>query len=107
MPIPKAKRSSTRHLDSVYANDVVGYHATTAEDLTLYEWCFTSVAPRRLRADGPAEPRRGAFYQRIEAAQSLVRVILPGDILAEEVMVCEPVSCCMELTGLWATRLLA
>ena len=47
-----------RHLHSVFANDVADYHATTAEDLTLYEWCFTAVAPRRLRADGPADPGR-------------------------------------------------
>ena len=26
-----------RHLDSVFANDVAEYHATTTEDLTLYE----------------------------------------------------------------------
>ena len=43
-----------RHLDSVFANDVAEYHATTDEDLTLYEWCFTAVAPRRLRADNAA-----------------------------------------------------
>ena len=30
-----------RHLDSVFANDVANYHATTAEDLTLYEWFVT------------------------------------------------------------------
>lgn len=27
-----------RHPDSVFANDVADYHATTAHDLTLYEW---------------------------------------------------------------------
>ena len=42
-----------RHRDSVFANDVAEYHATTDENLTLYEWSFTAVAPRRLRADGP------------------------------------------------------
>ena len=46
-----------RHLDSVFANDVADYHATTGEDLTLYEWCFTAVAPRRLCAHGPDQPR--------------------------------------------------
>jgi ketosteroid isomerase-like protein len=30
-----------RHLDSVFANDVAAYHATTGEDLTLYEWFVT------------------------------------------------------------------
>ena len=30
-----------RHLDAVFANHVVEYHATTAEDLTLYEWFVT------------------------------------------------------------------
>jgi len=30
-----------RHLDSVFANDVADYHATTAEDLTPYEWFIT------------------------------------------------------------------
>ena len=30
-----------RHLDSVFANDVADYHATTAEDLSLYEWFVT------------------------------------------------------------------
>ena len=52
-----------RHLDSVFANDVADYHATTDENLTLYEWCFTAVAPRRLRADGP-----GQACTRIEAS---------------------------------------
>jgi hypothetical protein len=47
-----------RHLDSVFANDVAEYHTTTAEDLTLYEWCFTPVAPRRVRADDPDQPHR-------------------------------------------------
>ena len=44
-----------RHLNSVFANDVADCHATTAEDLTLYEWCFTPVAPRWLRTDGSAD----------------------------------------------------
>ena len=44
-----------RHLDSVFSNDVAEYHTTTAEDLTLYEWCFTPVAPRWLRTDGSAD----------------------------------------------------
>ena len=30
-----------RHLDSVFANDVTDYQATTAEELTLYEWFVT------------------------------------------------------------------
>ena len=30
-----------RHLDSVFANDVADYHATTDENLTLYEWFVT------------------------------------------------------------------
>ncbi len=41
------------HLDSIFANNLAEYHVTTAEDLTLYEWCFTAVAPHRLHADGP------------------------------------------------------
>ena len=44
-----------RHLDSVFANDVADYQATTGEDLTLYEWYFTTVALRRLRAGSPAD----------------------------------------------------
>ena len=47
-----------RHLDSVFANNLAEYHASTAEDLTLYEWCFTAVAPRWLRADDPADVGR-------------------------------------------------
>jgi ketosteroid isomerase-like protein len=30
-----------RHLDSIQENDVDTYHATTADDLTLYEWWVT------------------------------------------------------------------
>ena len=30
-----------RHLQSVRENDLETYHATTAEDLTLYEWWVT------------------------------------------------------------------
>ena len=34
-----------RHLNAVYQNDLQDYHATTGEDLTLYEWWVT---PHRL-----------------------------------------------------------
>lgn len=34
-----------RHLESIYDNDIETYHATTSEDLTLYEWWVT---PHRL-----------------------------------------------------------
>ncbi len=34
-----------RHLNAIYQNDIQGYHATTAEDLSLYEWWVT---PHRL-----------------------------------------------------------
>ncbi|MGB7115390.1 MAG: nuclear transport factor 2 family protein [Anaerolineales bacterium] len=34
-----------RHLQSIYDNDIETYHATTSEDLTLYEWWVT---PHRL-----------------------------------------------------------
>jgi hypothetical protein len=34
-----------RHLDGIRANDLQAYHATTSEDLTLYEWWVT---PHRL-----------------------------------------------------------
>ena len=30
-----------RHLQAVQENDLAAYHATTAEDLTLYEWWVT------------------------------------------------------------------
>ena len=33
------------HLQSIYNNDIQTYHATTSEDLTLYEWWIT---PHRL-----------------------------------------------------------
>lgn len=33
------------HLNAIYQNDVQTYHATTGEDLTLYEWWVT---PHRL-----------------------------------------------------------
>ena len=33
------------HLNSIYNNDIPTYHATTSEDLTLYEWWVT---PHRL-----------------------------------------------------------
>jgi len=33
------------HLQSIYDNDIETYHATTSEDLTLYEWWVT---PHRL-----------------------------------------------------------
>lgn len=31
----------TRHLQSIIDNDIETYHATTSEDLTLYEWFVT------------------------------------------------------------------
>ncbi len=31
----------SRHLKAVQENDMAGYHETTAEDLTLYEWWVT------------------------------------------------------------------
>jgi hypothetical protein len=34
-----------RHLNAIYQNDIQTYHATTAEDLSLYEWWVT---PHRL-----------------------------------------------------------
>ena len=34
-----------RHLNAIYQNDIQGYHATTGEDFTLYEWWVT---PHRL-----------------------------------------------------------
>lgn len=34
-----------RHMESILTNDLDGYHATTSEDLTLYEWWVT---PHRL-----------------------------------------------------------
>lgn len=34
-----------RHLQSIQENDLAAYHATTSEDLTLYEWWVT---PHRL-----------------------------------------------------------
>lgn len=33
------------HLESIFAADVAGYHATTVDDLTLYEW---HVTPHRI-----------------------------------------------------------
>jgi len=47
-----------RHLDSVFANDVAGYHATTAEDLTLYGWSF-APGTTGLRTDDSDQPCRG------------------------------------------------
>lgn len=54
-----------RHMESILANDLDGYHATTSEDLTLYEWWVT---PHRL--DGipfhdfmmAENARRGAVF---------------------------------------------
>jgi hypothetical protein len=54
-----------KHLQSIQENDLEGYHATTAEDLTLYEWWVT---PHRL--DGlpfhdfmlSENSRRGAVF---------------------------------------------
>jgi hypothetical protein len=33
------------HLESIFANDTAGYHATTVDDLSLYEWYVT---PQRI-----------------------------------------------------------
>jgi hypothetical protein len=54
-----------RHLNAIYQNDIQTYHATTAEDLSLYEWWVT---PHRL--DGlpfhdfmmTENARRGAVF---------------------------------------------
>jgi ketosteroid isomerase-like protein len=42
---PEVLEFLLRHLNAIYQNDVQAYHATTAEDLTLYEWWVT---PHRL-----------------------------------------------------------
>ena len=34
-----------QHLNAIYQNDLQSYHATTSEELTLYEWWVT---PHRL-----------------------------------------------------------
>ncbi len=34
-----------RHLQAIHENDIASYHATTSDDLTLYEWWVT---PHRL-----------------------------------------------------------
>jgi hypothetical protein len=54
-----------RHLNAIYQNDIQTYHATTGDDLTLYEWW---VIPHRL--DGlpfhdfmmAENARRGAVF---------------------------------------------
>ena len=56
-----------RHLDSVFSNDVAEYHATTPEDLSLYEWCLAAVAPRWVRADESNQSGRGAVAYNGEA----------------------------------------
>ena len=42
---PEVHAFLLRHLQAIFANDIEGYHATTSEDLTLYEWWVT---PHRL-----------------------------------------------------------
>jgi hypothetical protein len=42
---PEVHEFLLRHLQSIYENDNETYHATTSEDLTLYEWWVT---PHRL-----------------------------------------------------------
>ena len=67
-----------RHLDSVFANDVADYHATTSDELTLYEWCITAVAPRRPRADDLAGAGRRAMrlgWRPAEDRRKSVRLI--------------------------------
>lgn len=62
---PEVHEFLLRHLNAVYQNDVQTYHATTAEDLSLYEWWVT---PHRL--DGlpfhdfmmTESARRGAVF---------------------------------------------
>jgi hypothetical protein len=62
---PEVMEFLLRHLSAVYQNDIQTYHATTAEDLSLYEWWVT---PHRL--DGlpfhdfmmTENARRGAVF---------------------------------------------
>jgi hypothetical protein len=42
---PEVKNFLLKHLQSIFENDIQAYHATTSEDLTLYEWWVT---PHRL-----------------------------------------------------------
>lgn len=42
---PEVLEFLLRHLNAIYHNDIQTYHATTAEDLSLYEWWVT---PHRL-----------------------------------------------------------
>jgi hypothetical protein len=42
---PEILKFLLHHLNAIYQNDVQTYHATTGEDLTLYEWWVT---PHRL-----------------------------------------------------------
>jgi len=44
-PDPEVLDFLYKHLQSIQENDIKTYHATTAEDLTLYEWWVT---PHRL-----------------------------------------------------------
>jgi hypothetical protein len=44
-PDSEIKTFLDHHLKSIFANDVAAYHATTAADLTLYEWYVT---PQRI-----------------------------------------------------------
>lgn len=62
---PEILQFLLRHLNAIYQNDIQAYHATTAEDLSLYEWWVT---PHRL--DGlpfhdfmmSESARRGAVF---------------------------------------------
>lgn len=42
---PEIEKFLRRHLESIFASDVAEYHATTVEDLSLYEWYVT---PQRI-----------------------------------------------------------
>ena len=42
---PEVHEFLLQHLQSIYDNDIETYHATTSENLTLYEWWVT---PHRL-----------------------------------------------------------
>ena len=62
---PEVHEFLLKHLNSIRQNDIEAYHATTAEDLSLYEWWVT---PHRL--DGlpfhdfmmEVSSQRGTFF---------------------------------------------
>ena len=82
-----------RHLDSVFADDVAAYHATTADELTLYEWFVT---PHRI--DGlpfhdfqmSEAARRGGIFNDIGGEDSHYRYDLANLKIQQygEVAVC-------------------